>query len=67
MKLGSNVEYDKVYETDYAIIRIVNPESIIGRKITKDEVQKVIDEVAMWSYETQVGLRKKSKLELATE
>lgn len=40
-----DIKYDASYYVGKTKVNIVSPETILGRKMTKEEIQKVLDDV----------------------
>lgn len=53
------MKYAKVYETDNAIIRIITPEQILGRPMTDEEKEKVLEEVRKANEAILIGMHKR--------
>lgn len=53
------MEYAKVYETENAIIRIITPEQILGRPMTEEEKNAVLDEVRKANEAILIGMHKR--------
>lgn len=63
--IDPNIDYNKeIYrtETDNAIIEIISPEIVLGRKQTDEEVQMILDNIAKVNYQIAVRLYKEGKL-----
>lgn len=63
--MDSNVDYNKeIYrvETEQAIIEIISPEIVLGRKQTDEEIQAILDDIAKVNYKIAMRLYKEGKL-----
>ena len=63
--INKNVDYNKeIYkiETDNAIIEIISPEIVLGRKQTDEEVKMILDNIAKVNYQIATRLYKEGKL-----
>lgn len=63
--IDPNIDYNKeIYrtETDNAIIEIISPEIVLGRKQTDEEVQMILDNIAKVNYQIALRLYKEGKL-----
>lgn len=56
---GVYMEYAKIYETENAIVRIITPEQILGRPMTDEEKEKVLQEVRKANEAILIGLHKR--------
>ena len=63
--MDSKIDYNKeIYrtETEHAIIEIISPEIVLGRRQTDEEVQEILDEIAEVNYKIASRLYKEGKL-----
>lgn len=59
------MEYAKVYETENAIIRIITPEQILGRPMTQEEKDEVLEEIRKANEDILLGMYRRGELRVA--